>query len=159
MAVTRDGACRDEIGGILWVLRVSTLWVLLLNAHQTRVAAQPPSLRDPASSKTSCPPARPAAMTELYSDHSTPYAAGRNDGPNLNNHTYPINNDIPYPAQNNGGNHILPPSSTSSNTPSSPESNSPVHTTPKTESATSPASAAARQEGKQQATFLTKLYA
>lgn len=92
-------------------------------------------------------------MTELYSDHNAPYAA--RDGP-LPSHPYPINNDIPYPAH--GSNHVLPPPSTSSNTPSSPESNSPVQTTPKTELAASPTSQQ-RQEGKQQATFLTKLYA
>jgi hypothetical protein len=93
------------------------------------------------------------AMAELYNEHAASYAP--RDGPV--GHPYPVNNDIPY--QSHHANGVLPPSSTSSGNSSSPESasNSPTQTTPKTE-IVSPTSQT-RQEGKQQATFLTKLYA
>jgi hypothetical protein len=94
-------------------------------------------------------------MADLYPDHPQ-YA--RHDGPNNNGQFAPINNDVQYPPHAN-----LPPPSTSSASPSSPEGDSPVQTTPKSEGGTIGSAvvnaAAARPEGKQQATFLTKLYA
>lgn len=94
------------------------------------------------------------AMTDLYSDHPQ-YSRHPDDAGQF----VPLNNDVQYPNHSN-----LPPASTSSNTPSSPEGDSPVQTTPKSEVGSTTPSAGAnassqRPEGKQQATFLTKLYA
>jgi hypothetical protein len=90
-------------------------------------------------------------MADLYPDHPQ-YARHADAGAPF----APLNADVAYP-----GHGDLPPPSTSSNTPSSPEGDSPVHDTPKSDmgGSTPGANAAQRPEGKQQATFLTKLYA
>jgi hypothetical protein len=90
-------------------------------------------------------------MADLYPDHPQ-YTRHTDNGGAF----APLNADVPYPNHSD-----LPPQSTSSNTPSSPEGDSPVQETPKSDIAGgAPGSGgAARPEGKQQATFLTKLYA
>jgi hypothetical protein len=95
------------------------------------------------------------AMTDLYPDHPQYTRHAADNGAQFT----PLNTDTQYPNHSD-----LPPPSTSSNTPSSPEGDSPVQETPKSDvgsgTPSSAANAAAqRPEGKQQATFLTKLYA